>query len=302
VSRYRPNAPPPRQGVSASCVVLPAGPWATVLEFLVQRFPAVSAASWQARLQAGELVDSEGMVLHPNEPATAGRRVYYYRSLESEPRIPFEAQVLWQDAHLLVADKPHFLPVIPSGKYVRETLLVRLRHALGLEHLSPIHRIDRDTAGLVLFSVNPETRNAYQSLFRQRQVDKTYHAIAPWNPALPWPLERASRIGPAAHFMQQTELDGAPNAFTTIGVLQVAGARALYELLPLTGQRHQLRVHMAALGLPIEGDGIYPTLTPEDSLDYQRPLQLLAKRLRFTDPLTHETRCFESQRTLHLDP
>jgi tRNA pseudouridine32 synthase / 23S rRNA pseudouridine746 synthase len=195
-----------------------------------------------------------------------------------------------------VADKPHFLPVLPSGQYLQETLLTRLKKQFNLPHLSPIHRIDRDTAGLVLFSIQPATRDAYHALFRKHQVTKTYEAIAPWNPNLPWPLTRETRLQPSPqHFMQQIEVDGPPNTLTHIKPVEVLGDRARYELKPVTGHRHQLRVHMAGLGLPILNDGIYPVLTPEGSVDYTRPLQLLAKRIEFVDPLGQVLRTFESQ-------
>ena len=295
---HRPNAPPSRNGVGASCVVLAPGPWATMLQYLVDRFPGVAPSVWAQRLTEGDVVDDHGQIISADAPFEAGLRLYYYRALAAEPRIPFEAVVLWQDAHLLVVDKPHFLPVVPSGKYLQETVLIRLKNELGLEALSPIHRIDRDTAGLVLFSKQVSSRGAYQELFRTRQVDKTYQCIAPWNPNLAWPQTRESRIAPAAHFMQQTEVPGAPNAVTHIAPIEVHGALARYALKPVTGQRHQLRVHMAALGLPILFDGIYPVLTPEGSADYSKPLQLLAQSIAFTDPLTGEPRRFESQRSL----
>jgi len=199
---------------------------------------------------------------------------------------------------LVVVDKPHFLPVMPSGKYLQETVLVRLKKKLGLNDLVPIHRIDRDTAGLVLFSTNPNTRDAYHALFRNRAIDKIYEAIAPWNPALAWPLKRESRIGVASHFMQQTEVPGPPNAVTHITPIEVAGAWARYQLKPVSGQRHQLRVHMAALGLPLLWDGMYPTLTPEGSSDFSKPLQLLAQSIAFTDPVSKKAMAFESQQRL----
>ena len=155
-----------------------------------------------------------------------------------------------------------------------------------------------DTAGLVLFSKQVASRGAYQELFRTRQIDKTYECIAPWNPDLPWPLRRESRIAPSEHFMQQTEVDGLPNALTHINPIEVLGGLARYCMKPVTGQRHQLRVHMAALGLPMIGDGIYPTLTPEGSTDYSQPLQLLAKTIAFTDPISGHIRRFESQKQL----
>jgi tRNA pseudouridine32 synthase / 23S rRNA pseudouridine746 synthase len=292
---------PTRNGVSPSCVVLPQGAWATVLDFLVQRFAHVSASQWQQRMQEGVVVDAQGNTLSPQTPYQANTRVYYYRALPAEHPIPFETTVLWQDAHIVVVDKPHFLPVLPSGKYLQETVLVRLKKALQNDALSPIHRIDRDTAGLVLFSANPSTRGHYQALFRQREVHKTYEAIAPWAPQLAWPMRRASRIVPSTHFMQQTEISGEPNAVTLIEPVQICGELARYRLAPITGQRHQLRVHMNALGLPIVGDGMYPTLTPEPPIPtYTNPLLLLAQQLRFVDPISGLERLFTSQRSLEF--
>lgn len=295
---YRPNPPPDRNGVGPSCVVLPAGTWPNLQEGLAARFPGISLAVWLRRLRAGDVIDEQGTALAPDAPYVAGQRLYYYRALDAETPIPFEAAILWQDEHLLVVDKPHFLPVVPSGKYLQETVLVRLKNTLGLEALSPIHRIDRDTAGLVLFSKRVSSRGAYQDLFRTRQVHKTYACIAPWNPALAWPITRQSRIVASEHFMQQTEIPGEPNALTHIEPVEVHGALARYTLKPVTGQRHQLRVHMAALGLPIVNDGIYPTLTPEGSADYARPLQLLAQSIAFTDPLSGASRHFISRQKL----
>ena len=287
-----------RHGVGPSSVVLPAGPWATVAECLFERFPGVPQDVWIARMQGGDVVDDTGACITPHCTYTPKRRVYYYRAVEAEPRIPFDEVVLCQDEHLLVVDKPHFLPVLPSGKYLQETVLVRLKNKLGLQHLTPIHRIDRDTAGLVLFSVQPSTRDAYHALFRNRTVRKTYEAIAPWNPALTWPRRIESRIVPGAHFMQQVQVDGPPNTVTDIEVLEVHGQYARYQLQPITGHRHQLRVHMAALGLPLVGDGIYPSLTPEGQMDHQRPLQLLAQAIEFEDPLTGQLRHLRSQLSL----
>ena len=302
MARPKPLAPAARHGVRPSCVVVPPGSGPSLLDFFVARFAAVPAADWRARFLAGDISDDTGEPARASDPATAGRRLYYYRTVPHEPDIPFTEEVLWQDAHLLVVDKPHFLPVVPSGKHLRETLLVRLQERLALPELSPIHRIDKDTAGLVMFSLRAQDRNAYQSLFRQRRVDKTYECLAPWNPALPWPLRRESRIGDSAHFMQQAEEAvneaSGVNAVTDIRPLEARGALARYELRPLTGQRHQLRVHMNALGLPILFDGIYPTLTPEGANNFSRPLQLLARRLAFVDPLTGAERCFESRRSL----
>jgi tRNA pseudouridine32 synthase/23S rRNA pseudouridine746 synthase len=302
MARYRPNPPPPRDGLNPSCVQVPAGDWATALDFFAWRFDKVALNAWVERFAGGDVVAEDGSVVRADSQLTSGKRLYYFRNVPKEPHIPFYERILYQDAHLLVVDKPHFLPVIPSGKYVRETLLVRLAKTLNSPDLAPIHRIDRDTAGVVLFSLHPATRNAYAELFRDHGVQKTYHAIARWNPALPWPIQRHTRIGVGSHFMQQTEVEGLPNALTTIRPLLHNEVLALYELKPVNGQRHQLRVHMNALGLPILGDGIYPELTPEGSANFEQPLQLLAQSIAFTDPLSGESREFESMLKLSQLP
>jgi tRNA pseudouridine32 synthase/23S rRNA pseudouridine746 synthase len=269
-----------------------------VLEFLCQRFSAVLPSEWERRLDNAEVLNAQGLPLNRHSPFAPHVRLYYYRTVAHEPQIDAQEIVLYQDAHIVVVDKPHFLPVVPSGKYVQETVLVRLKNKLGLPQLTPIHRIDRDTAGLVLFSCNPESRNAYHALFRERKISKIYHAVAPWNANLAWPIERSSRITAAKHFMQQTESEGSPNAISTIRPLSVNAPLALYELRPTTGQRHQLRVHMAALGLPICNDGIYPHLTPEATPDYDKPLQLLAQSLSFQDPISGKHQQFKTTRSL----
>ena len=269
-----------------------------MLDFLVERFPAIARTVWLQRMAAGEVVDEFGLAVTPDRSYRGHLRVYYYRALPDEPRVPFEAKVLFQDAHLVVADKPHFLPVTPSGHYLQETLLVRLKNLLGMDALSPIHRIDRETAGLVLFCVQPAERNAYQALFRDKAVNKHYEAIAPWRAEVNLPLVRCSRIVEDEPFFRQREVPGPANSETRVDVIEVRGARALYALSPVTGKKHQLRVHMNALGLPIAGDRMYPPVanTPDD--DFSQPLQLLAKAIAFTDPVTGQARRFESDLTL----
>ncbi|MDO8250144.1 MAG: pseudouridine synthase [Rhodoferax sp.] len=293
------SKPPARNGVGPSCIGLPAGNWPLTLDFLAERFAAIGRDVWHQRMLAGDVVDEHGITLTPNCAYQAHVRVYYYRAVPDEPRIPFDEVILFQDEQLVVVDKPHFLPVVPSGGYLAETVLVRLKQKLGIESLVPVHRIDRDTAGLVMFSVQPETRAHYHALFSQRSVKKTYEAIAPWRADLKFPLTRESRIVEAGHFMLQHEVDGPPNAVTEMDMLEVRGALARYRLSPVTGKRHQLRVHMAALGLPILGDGLYPRLTPEGHIDHAHPLQLLAKSIEFVDPVTGEHRHFRSQRSLN---
>lgn len=297
-----------RDGVSPSCVALPRmrkPPWSLLLDFLSDRLPAVSRDEWRERLKEGAVVDEHGRSLPVHTPYVNGARVYYWRALPDEPLIPFRETVIFQDEHLVVADKPHFLPVTPGGRYVRETLLVRLKQQLSEPNLSPLHRIDRETAGLVVLSVRPEDRNAYQSLFRERRVDKSYEAIAPAASHVEWPLTRRSHILEQEHaFYRMRESlpsEGlAPNSETRIELLEQRGPWARYKLEPITGRRHQLRVHMNALGLPLYGDQFYPEVVrgPGELEDFREPLRLLAKTLAFTDPVTGQPRAFVSQRTL----
>ncbi|MES2098294.1 MAG: pseudouridine synthase [Pseudomonadota bacterium] len=290
-----------RDGVGPSCVALPPGPWATISECLVARFPAVAAEVWARRIAAREVVDEHGVPVTPTRPHQPQLRVYYYRSLVDEPRVPFDEVVLFQDAHIVVADKPHFLPVTPSGDHLHETLLVRLKRKLGIDTLAPVHRIDRETAGLVLFSIDPATRGAYQRVFADRAVTKAYECVAAWRADLALPLSRHSRlVDDPNHFMRMCEVAGEPNAHTDVRLIERHGDRARYGLAPLTGKRHQLRVHCAALGIPIAGDRIYPELLPPNTDDPARPLQLLARNLAFVDPITGESRRFASE--LRLQP
>lgn len=289
-----------RDGVGPSCVGLPAGPWPTVLDFFATRFPAIAPDEWARRMRGGEVVNETGQALLPEQAYTAHTRVYYYRSLPAEPVNPAQEAVLFEDEWLVVADKPHFLPVTPSGKYLQETLLIRLRRKLGLDALAPLHRIDRETAGLVVFVKQPATRARYDALFARNAIHKAYQAIAPAAMGLQFPITRRSRLVEAAHFMQMHEQADAlePNSETTVELLETQGAMARYRLYPRTGKRHQLRVHMAALGLPIVGDRIYPTLQPEGTDDRANPLRLLAEHIAFTDPLTGQPRLFASQQAL----
>ena len=295
-----------RDGVSASRVAIVPGPWHSVLDFLVARLPAVDRAGWLDRLTRGEVLSADGRALLPSEPCRGHTTLWYWRHLDApEPIIPFEAELLHQDEHLVVVDKPHFLPMTPKGRYLQQTLLVRLKRQLGIETLVPMHRLDRETAGVVLFTVQPASRAAYQNLLRDRLVHKVYEAVAPWRSDLLLPLERRSRLEESPAFMQMHEVVGPPNAETRIELLQRAGTRALYRLTPRTGCKHQLRAHMNALGLPIVGDRIYPVLWPEPAPDavpdYREPLRLLARSIEFTDPLSGLPRRFESRRRLALD-
>lgn len=290
-------------GISSSRVYLPAGlSYANLLDFFVGHFPHIEPDEWSARFHEGLVMTVDGASVAADDPYLPNTHLLYFRRLAREPNIPFEEQIIFQDDHILVADKPHFLPVTPSGLYLQQTLLNRLKRRTGLQTLSPIHRIDRDTAGLVIFSLRVEERAAYQNLFRDRAVRKIYEAIAPYSEELAskLPLRYQSRLEESEHFLQMREVDGFPNADTYLELIEVAKPWAKYRLTPGSGKKHQLRCHLNALGIPIKQDQIYPHLTPyqEYELDFSQPLQLLAKELAFTDPITQELRSFVSAREI----
>ncbi len=263
-----------------------------MLDCLCERFPAVGRGQWLARMARGRVVDGDGQWLTPETPFRVGLDVHYYREVSDEAAIPFDEVVLHVDTEVLVADKPHFLPVMPAGAHVHETLLGRLIRRTGNPMLVPLHRIDRDTAGLVLFSANPLSRAHYQALFRERRIDKRYEAIAPALPRIEFPCTRSSRIVAGEPFFRMQEIEGPENSETRIEVVARGADCWRYALTPITGRKHQLRVHMAALGAPIAHDRTYPSLRQRAPDDYSAPLQLLAKRLSFIDPLTGVARSF----------
>lgn len=286
--------------VPASTVHLPRGEWRTVLEALCARFAAVPRDAWLDRMQRGQVLDRDGLPIGPEAPYSAGMRVHYFREVSNEKPIPFGESVLHVDADLVVVDKPHFLPVMPVGAYVRETLLTRLIERLDRPDLVPLHRIDRSTAGLVMLSCCADTRARYQALFRERRIVKHYEALAPPLHESAFPLVRRSRLARGLEFLRMREVAGEPNTETGIDVAERAATHWRYALTPVTGKKHQLRVHMAALGAPIVNDRLYPVLQPEAADDYSRPLQLHARALEFADPLTGKPRRFESQLRLSL--
>lgn len=286
---------PPRDGVSASFVWCPKGDWPCFLDFLLERFPGVTREAWLSRMARGEVLDMEAQRVQPDSAFRSGACLFYYREIEDEADIPFQEQILYVDEHLVVADKPHFLPVIPSGRFLQQTLLVRLKRRLNLPDLVPIHRIDRETAGIVIFSHNASSRGRYQALFRERVVSKVYEAVAPLMANVNFPYVHRSRIEQGERFFTMRECDGEPNTETRIELLARNQTLAWYRLFPLTGRQHQLRVHLAALGAPILHDGFYPVALPDKGDDFSQPLQLLARSLQFVDPISGWEREFVSQ-------
>jgi len=283
---------------AASTVHLPQGPWPTVLDGLCALFPRIARDVWEDRFTRQRVLDEAGQPLPPGTPYRVGLCVRYFREVVREEPIPFHETLLHVDSHLVVVDKPHFLPVTPAGGFVEETVLARLVRTLGNADLVPLHRIDRHTAGLVMFSANPDSRDAYQSLFRQRRINKEYEAWAAPLPGQSFPLVRRSRIAAGEPFFRMHEVPGEPNSETLIDVIERHDAHWRYALQPVTGKKHQLRVHMAALGAPILHDPFYPDLPEPRPDDHARPLQLLARRLSFVDPLSGEHREFTTELSL----
>ncbi|MGW1890875.1 RluA family pseudouridine synthase [Streptomyces sp. NPDC002004] len=295
-----PPAPlPQRDGVDPVRLRLPvAGAWATVRDHLVERL-APGAEVIDAMLRRGDVVGADGLAVGPGDPYVPGAYVWFHRELPPEAPVPFPLDVVYRDEHIVVVDKPHFLATTPRGSHVAQTALARLRRELGEPTVSAAHRLDRLTAGLVLFTVRPDERGAYQTLFRDRRVHKEYEAVAAYDPGLALPRTVRSRIEKERGVLAAREVPGEPNAESRVALIEHRGALARYRLEPLTGRTHQLRVHMNALGLPILGDPVYPTVAdPVPDGDFRRPLQLLARLLEFTDPVTGRAHRFVSDRVL----
>lgn len=246
-----------------------------------------------AKVLAGEVVGADGAVIDETTVLPAGASVYLYRELADEVPVPFDVPVLYRDDDIVVIDKPHFLATMPRGRHVAQTALVRLRRELDLPELSPAHRLDRLTAGVLLLTARREVRGAFQTLFARGSVRKTYLARAAVDPALAFPRVLHSRIVKHRGRLQAVCEPGAPNAETLVELLSADG---LYRLTPRTGRTHQLRVHMSSLGIPIEGDPLYPNVIDVRADDFSTPLRLLAQRIEFTDPRTGAPREFVSRR------
>ena len=297
-----PSPLPIRDQIAPSYAWLPQGDWPNLLAWLLERFPHLDRSILEDRLARGEIVDEAGRVMAADTPYRPGSRIWYYREVPPETPVPFEEIILHRDERLLVVDKPHFLATVPGGRYLRETLLARLRSKLDLPHLTPIHRLDRETAGVVLFCIDPPSRGKYQALFEQRTVSKVYEAIAPFRADLELPRVHRSRLQEGSRngerFFTMQEVDGELNSETRIELIERRGDLAKYRLAPQTGRKHQLRAHMAALGIAILNDPWYPTVIEDKGDDFSKPLQLLAREIEFVDPLSGELRRFATTRGL----
>jgi tRNA pseudouridine32 synthase / 23S rRNA pseudouridine746 synthase len=283
----RPAPLPVRDGLGPARVRLHGG-------VVVDEFRARWGAAAAAKVLAGEVVLPDGTVVSATTVLPAGAHVYFYRELRDEVPVPFDIPVLYRGDDIVVVDKPHFLATMPRGRHVAQTAVVRLRRELDLPELSPAHRLDRLTAGVLLFTTRREIRGAYQTLFSRGEVRKTYLARAAVDQDLEFPRVVRNRINKRRGQLQAVEEPGEPNAETLVEHL----GDGLYRLTPHTGRTHQLRVHMAGLGLPIDNDPLYPHVVDVAPGDFSTPLQLLAESLEFEDPVSGHQRAFASRRTL----
>ena len=276
-------------------------PYPLILDFLAKRFPNISKEVWKNRIDTGKVFTEKGDTVFLNTPYAPLKRLHYFREVAEESTIPFTETILFCNKEILVACKPHFLPVTPGGPYVNECLLHRLKKQTGNPNLSPINRIDRETAGLVLFSMNPQTRGRYQELFMKGEIEKTYQAVTTFS-RMPtknsWTVE--NRLVKGEPWFRMTSTPGEPNAISKITLLKCSGNRALFQLQPITGKKHQLRLHLSGLGFPILNDRYYPKLLPERKNVFSSPLQLLARKVKFRDPISGKQMTYESNRRLFL--
>jgi tRNA pseudouridine32 synthase/23S rRNA pseudouridine746 synthase len=284
-----------------STVTMPAveRPYPSILEFLTRRFPRIGCSCWQQRINAGKVLDADRTPITANSEYLPHRQLLYFREVEQERLIPFTETILFQNDHLLVACKPHFLPVIPGGGYVNECLLNRLRTRTENSDLVPLHRIDRETAGIVMFSVNRKTRGLYSRLFADGMIDKSYQALAEYScdqGKTGWTVE--NRIVKGNPWFRMRTVPGQPNSRSEIRLADLNGTIARFDLFPVTGKTHQLRIHMSGLGFRILNDRYYPDLQPEQADDFEQPLRLVAKTVRFRDPISGKSMEFCSEREL----
>jgi tRNA pseudouridine32 synthase/23S rRNA pseudouridine746 synthase len=260
--------------------------------------PFVDVAGFLAEKR---FVYETGRAVTGRDPYQPHTFVWFHRDLAEETFVPGPIHVIHHDDRIVVVDKPAFLSTIPRGRHVVQSVVVRLRAQLDLPELSPLHRLDRVTSGLLVLATERRWRGAYQSMFQRREVGKTYRALAPLLSSLELPVTVRNHLSTRRGQWQAEVLPDSPaNAESMIALDSVIGDLGSYTLTPRTGRTHQLRMHMLGLGIPISDDPLYPVVQDVAIDDFSRPLQLLANEVRFTDPIDGGRRRFASVRTLPL--
>lgn len=274
--------------------------WVTMRDHLVGRLPADGTARVDEMIVEGRFVDERGTAITAATAYAPHVLVWFHRDLPVEAVVQDSVPVLYRDERIVVVDKPHFLSTIPRGQHVMQSVVVRMRDELGLPGLGPAHRLDRLTAGVLMLTTEQRWRAPYQQLFERRHVAKEYEAIAPVGPL---------RVGETRVLRSHLRKDrgrlqayedptAEANAETLVELIATRGQVGRYRLTPHTGRTHQLRVHLNGLGIPIVNDPFYPELVDVPLGDHTQPLQLLARSLRFTDPVDGTERSPRSRREL----
>lgn len=273
--------------------------WSTMRDHLLDRLPRLTPEQIDQMLAEGRFVDDTAQPLSADSAYRPHTFIWFHRDLPDEVEVPYEIEVLHRDEQIVVIDKPHFLSTIPRGQHIRQSVVVRARDQLGLPELAPAHRLDRITAGVLLLTTERRWRGPYQGVFEHRRATKVYEAIGPVDDGLTFPQVVRSHIVKERGVLQAYEIPGAePNAETVIELLEQRNGLGRYRATPRTGKTHQIRLHMLRLGLPIINDPFYPELRDIPVDDFSAPLQLLARELAFTDPITGAERHFTSHRAL----
>jgi len=266
--------------------------------------------------------DAEGRRLKPNDRVQAEQQILLWRAPWDETATPVDVPVLYEDEHLLAVAKPAFLPVHPSARYYKNTLIKVLQAARPeCAFLSLGHRLDRETSGVILLSKTRACDRALKRLLERREgVEKTYLAITWGVPdrgdgAKYFRCERSMQLDSGSELRVKMHLADGPgtlSASTVVDVLEVRNARSgrAYAMVRCgleTGRQHQIRLHLASLGAPVVGDKLYGPdertfaraadgeLTEEDLARLELPRHALhATRLSLPHPITGEPRVVEA--------